>query len=117
LMTASLTQANIGPLCCGDNFCCSVKSDKGVQCWGGNSFSAPAGTFKGIACHGKAGVGLAEDNTISACFGTEGYGSEGCKTGAKVIDASSSFWGGCKILASDKSLSCWGSLEGYGKNS
>ena len=80
-MIASLTQANIGPLCCGDNFCCSVKYDKGAECWGKNGFSAPDGTFKGITCHGKAGVAIANDNKISSCFGSPGYGSEGCTTG------------------------------------
>ena len=108
LMSASLTEANIGPICCGDNFCCSVKTDKGVECWGGNDFTAPSGTFKGITCHGKAGVGIASDNTISACFGSTDYGSTGCTTGTAIIDSANSFWGGCKILTSDKTLSCWG---------
>ena len=96
----------VGPMCCGDNFCCVLTPSRSLGCWGGNSFAVPAGVFKAVSCQGKAGVALGDDDTIAVCFGTEGYGVEGCETAAAavsttegVVDASSSFWvrAGCGL--------------------
>uniref|UniRef100_A0A0G4H7J6 SRCR domain-containing protein n=1 Tax=Chromera velia CCMP2878 TaxID=1169474 RepID=A0A0G4H7J6_9ALVE len=108
--------ATLGTSCCGDNFCCSIMSDNSVSCWGGNSFSAPSGSFQYLTCDGKAGIAVSEDLTISNCFGTSGYGAEGCTTGAKIIDASVGFWGGCRINDGG-ALTCWGKDTVYGYNS
>jgi hypothetical protein len=29
-----------------------------VDCWGGNTFSAPSGNYKALSCHGKAGIAI-----------------------------------------------------------
>jgi|Transcript_32146 hypothetical protein len=106
----------LGALCCGDNFCCGLTSTRAVSCWGGHSFTPPSGTFKGLACHGKAGVAI-DDSSQVTCFGTSGYGAEGCSTGAAVSDVGCGFWGCCAILSSGGSLSCWGASTVYGSNS
>ena len=110
--------ATLGPMCCGDNFCCNLYGTGEMKCWGGNSFEAPTGSYKAIACHGKAGIGIDTDDKISKCFGEDGYGATGCTTGTdRIIDASMGFWGGCAIKKSDKSIYCWGPTTIYGKNS
>jgi len=110
--------ATVGQMCCGDNFCCSLNSSSAMECWGGNTdWTPPSGSFKAISCAGKAGVAINSDNTIGACYGSAGYGSEGCTTGEAVIDASTSFWGGCAIKSSDDTIMCWGPTEVYGVNS
>jgi hypothetical protein len=112
------TVATVGNMCCGDNFCCSLNSNSAMECWGGNKeWTPPSGSFKAISCAGKAGVAIASDNTISQCYGAPGYGVEGCATGESVIDASTSFWGGCGIKSSDDSIFCWGASTVYGTNS
>ena len=120
LLTALMSPsayATIGPMCCGDNFCCALDASRSVTCWGGNSFSAPTGTYKALACYGKGGVAIDDNMQLASCFGEVGYGIEGCTTGATVTDAASSFWGGCSITNDTKALRCWGSPTVYGTNS
>lgn len=107
----------MGPMCCGDNFCCSLTVTGSIVCWGGHSFTTPNGNYKAISCAGKAGTAISDDNTIAVCFGESGYGSEGCVTGHAILDTASSFWGGCAIKSSDKGIFCWGTLTVYGVNS
>ena len=95
----------VGPLCCGDNFCCALTAGRKLGCWGGAGFAIPAGVFKAVSCQGKAGVAIGDDGVIAACFGSEGYGATGCEAGgAPVADASASFWGGCAIERDSRSL-------------
>lgn len=107
----------LGPLCCGDNFCCALTISRTLTCWGGHSFTPPSGTFKALACYGKAGVAVDDSDAIAACFGTPGYGAEGCSTGVAVRDVGCGFWGCCAILSSSGGLSCWGASTVYGSNS
>lgn len=104
-------------MCCGDNFCCNLNDAGKMTCWGGNTFTPPTGTYKAMACHGKAGVAIDSTNKITACFGSDGYGSTGCATGTEIVDASMGFWGGCAIKKSDNETFCWGPRTIYGTNS
>ena len=111
--------ATLGPMCCGDNFCCALSPSKSISCWGGggNPFTPPSGSFAALSCAGKAGIAVDDTGAIAACFGSAGYGSEGCATGTVVADAATSFWGGCKIAKATGALSCWGATTVYGTNS
>ena len=62
-------------------------------------------------------MAIASNDNLETCFGSTGYGSEGCTTGEKIKDASTSFWGGCAIKDSDSSIWCWGPTTVYGTNS
>ena len=33
------TAATLGPMCCGDNYCCALTAAKSIWCWGGNQFT------------------------------------------------------------------------------
>lgn len=118
LLALPVIECYLSPLSCGDNFCCVLDSSHSITCWGGNSMAtlAPSGSFSSLTCGGKACIAIDSDSKVAKCWGTDLYGTEGCTTGEEVIDASMSFWGGCKILASDGSLSCWGQDIMYGSN-
>ena len=106
----------LGAMCCGDNFCCALTTSRSLTCWGGHKFTVPSGTYKAVACYGKAGVAVDDSDQIASCFGDSGYGSEGCSTGVAVQDVSCGFWGCCAVLPSG-SVSCWGASTVYGTNS
>jgi hypothetical protein len=108
----------LSPLCCGDNFCCSVMSDQSVSCWGGQTFSAPSGnSFKAVACAGKTLVTVGTDDKIKNCVGTTGYGVTECQAyiGTVVKDVSVSFWGGA-LVKNTGELASWSQPTVYGTN-
>ena len=116
LCAALLVAMTLGAMCCGDNFCCALTTSRSLTCWGGHKFTVPSGTYKAVACYGKAGVAVDDSDQIASCFGDSGYGAEGCSTGVAVLDVSCGFWGCCAVLPSG-SVSCWGASTVYGTNS
>ena len=116
LCATLLVAMTLGAMCCGDNFCCALTATRSLTCWGGYSFTIPSGTYKAVACYGKAGVAVDDSDQIASCFGDSGYGVEGCSTGVAVQDVSCGFWGCCAVLPSG-SVSCWGASTVYGANS
>ena len=74
--------AYMSPMCCGDNFCCSVDTSGGtVSCWGGNDFStvkaqdaavrdeSDLSNIGWIACAGKSLVAIDRSKRIVAVMG------------------------------------------------
>jgi hypothetical protein len=111
----------MSPMCCGDNFCCAVKTDATVDCWGGNSFTTVVSLdssvddesdlsgVKYIACAGKSLVAVGDGDELIAVMGKTGYGADSFDEndlGITVTDVSVSFWGGA-FIASDGTLTAW----------
>mmetsp|Transcript_65832 Transcript_65832/g.140849 ORF Transcript_65832/g.140849 Transcript_65832/m.140849 type:complete len:356 (-) Transcript_65832:40-1107(-) len=107
----------LGPLCCGDSFCCLLKADSAIDCWGGFHGTVPSGTYKAIACGGKSLVAIGSDDKLVACAGPAGYGVEECipLIGTTVVDASVSPWGGSLVM-SNGALKSWSRHTVYGVN-
>ena len=64
LLLLGVATATLGPMCSGDNFSCALDSSSNIKCWGGNSWSAPTGTYKALSCQGKGGVAIDSNNEI-----------------------------------------------------
>lgn len=108
----------LSPICCGDNFCCALMEARTIECWGGSSYgTAPIGHHKAIACGGKQLLAVGDDDRLSACEGTPGYGLEGCRAllGIEVMDISVSYWGG-SLVTSNGSMVSWSQEQVYGSD-
>ena len=125
-----LAAAYLSPMCCGDNFCCAVKTDATVNCWGGNSFGTVVPSsfssesslsgIKSIACGGKTLVAVDTSNQIAAIMGKDGYGVDSFSAsdiGTAVLDVSVSFWGGVFIVSSTGAVSAWSQSATYATSS
>ena len=77
-----LAAAYLSPMCCGDNFCCAVKTDTTVSCWGNYSFGTVVPSsynnesnlsgIKYIACGGRTLVAVDTSDQIAAIMGKPG---------------------------------------------
>ena len=88
LLLPTWARGYMSPMCCGDNFCCAVKTDATVDCWGGNSFTTVVASdgsvdserdlsdVKYVACAGKSLVAVGSDDTLIAVMGKTGYGAD-----------------------------------------
>jgi len=121
-----LAEAYLSPMCCGDNFCCAVKSGT-VSCWGGYTFSTTQGTplasltgIKYVSCGGKTLVAVSTSDAIVSVTGTTGYGADSfpaSNIGTTVTDLSVSFYGGSYIKKTDGTLAVWSQKDTYGASS
>lgn len=120
----------MSPMCCGDNFCCSVITGGTVSCWGGlDTTTVTAGSgitgpssltgVKYVACAGKTLLAIDASSKILAVMGKTGYGADSFSSSqlaTAITDASVSFWGGAYIGTSG-TVTAWSQGDTFASSS